>query len=360
MFHQQFLSQPDALWCHFDQFIIVNELQDLQARNARLVAERDGDASIRFPGNDGASDATNDGSVDLQTSQIQLLDARNGSLKQRKLQLEDQVLQLEKQIDGLDHQQAAKKNEIDLLDEELVGIQSLYDKQLVTKTQITTLKRDRTRLEGEHGELLSRIAGLKQAISERRMQILQLDADNQKEVLREMQDVRSRIAELQEQKFTVEDQLARLEIRAPQSGYVHQMTAHTIGGVIHPGETIMQIVPREDTLVIEAEVSPSDIDQLYRDQDALIRFPGLDHRTTPRLSARVKTIAADQTVDDVAKKRFYKVRLTISDDELAKLDGQKLIPGMPVEAFVETASRTVLAYLTKPIVDQIAHAWKET
>jgi HlyD family secretion protein len=99
---------------------------------------------------------------------------------------------------------------------------------------------------------------------------------------------------------------------------------------------------------------------LYRDQDALIRFPGLDHRTTPRLSARVKTIAADQTVDDVAKKRFYKVRLTISDDELAKLDGQKLIPGMPVEAFVETASRTVLAYLTKPIVDQIAHAWKET
>lgn len=335
--------------------IVANELLDLNARAARLVAERDGDASIRL-----ASDDESDASGDLLTSQKLLLHARKGSMKQRKLQLEDQITQLEKQIGGLDAQQNAKQDEIALLDEELSGLNTLLEKQLVTKTRVTTLEREKTRLTGEHGELLQQIAGLREAISERRMQMLQLDADNQTEVLRELQDVRARLAELKEEKVALEDQLDRLEIRAPRAGYVHELAAHTIGGVIRQGETIMQIVPREDLLVVEARVDPADVDQLHRQQNAWIRFPGLDHRTTPQLAARVARIAADQTWDDVLKTRYYKVRLTIGEEELEKLQGQELIPGMPVEAFMATGSRTVLAYLTKPIVDQITYAWRET
>ncbi len=335
--------------------IVANELLDLNARAARLVAERDGDASIRLASND-----ESDASGDLLTSQKLLLHARKGSMKQRKLQLEDQITQLEKQIGGLDSQQHAKQDEIALLDEELAGLNTLLEKQLVTKTRVTTLEREKTRLTGEHGQLLQQIAGLREAISERRMQMLQLDADNQTEVLRELQDVRARLAELKEEKVALEDQLDRLEIRAPRAGYVHELAAHTIGGVIRQGETIMQIVPREDLLVVEARVDPSDVDQLHRQQNAWIRFPGLDHRTTPQLAAQVARIAADQTWDDVLKTRYYKVRLTIGEEELEKLQGQELIPGMPVEAFMATGSRTVLAYLTKPIVDQITHAWRET
>ncbi|MBW8637823.1 HlyD family type I secretion periplasmic adaptor subunit [Hoeflea sp. WL0058] len=340
--------------------IIANELQDLNARAARLVAERDGDASIRFP-SDAEDNASLEASAsDILTSQKLLLHARNGSMKQRKLQLEDQITQLEKQIGGLDAQQQAKQDEIALLDEELAGLNTLLEKQLVTKTRVTTLEREKTRLTGEHGELLQQIAGLREAISERRMQMLQLDADNQTEVLRELQDVRARMAELKEEKVALEDQLDRLEIRAPRAGYIHELAAHTIGGVIRQGETIMQIVPREDLLVVEARVDPADVDQLHRAQEAWIRFPGLDHRTTPQLAAQVARIAADQTWDDVLKTSYYKVRLTIGEEELEKLNGQELIPGMPVEAFMATGSRTVLAYLTKPIVDQITHAWRET
>ena len=335
--------------------IVANELLDLSARAARLVAERDGDASIRL-----ASDDESDASGDLLTSQKLLLHARKGSMKQRKLQLEDQITQIEKQIGGLDAQQLAKQDEIALLDEELSGLNTLLEKQLVTKTRVTTLEREKTRLTGEHGELLQQIAGLREAISERRMQMLQLDADNQTEVLRELLDVRARLAELKEEKVALEDQLDRLEIRAPRAGYVHELAAHTIGGVIRQGDTIMQIVPREDLLVVEARVDPADVDQLHRAQQAWIRFPGLDHRTTPQLAAQVARIAADQTWDDVLKTSYYKVRLTIGEEELDKLKGQELIPGMPVEAFMATGSRTVLAYLTKPIVDQITHAWRET
>jgi HlyD family secretion protein len=333
------------------QSIIVSELAELHARRARLVAERDGAESIAFPERYEIEDAA--AVEEIEARQTDLMRARKGSLSKRKQQLDEQVLQLEKQIGGLDAQQSATRSEIDLLDHELSGVQSLFDKQLITQDRVTALKRDKARLEGEESDLLSQAAGLHETISERHTQINQIEEESQAEILQELQDVSSRIAELELEKIAVEDALNRLQIRAPRSGYVHQLTAHTIGGVVHAGDTIMQIVPREDLLVIEAEVAPSDIDQLSVDQDAVIRFPGLDQRTTPRLAARVATIEASQT-------RYYEVRLDIPEEELARLHGQKLVPGMPVEAFITTTDRTVLAYLTKPITDQIAHALRES
>ncbi|MDA4845885.1 HlyD family efflux transporter periplasmic adaptor subunit [Hoeflea poritis] len=157
-----------------------------------------------------------------------------------------------------------------------------------------------------------------------------------------------------------QDELRRLEIRAPQAGFVHQLAAHTVGGVVPPGATLLQLVPRNDTLVVDARVTPTDIDQVQVGQLAEIRFPGLDHRTTPKLSARVRTVAADQTHDENTQQRYYRIRLGIPKDELQKLAGQELVPGMPVEAFVTTEDRTVLSFLTEPIVDQIAHAMRES
>ncbi len=285
--------------------------------------------------------------------------ARSGSLSKRKQQLEEQVAQLEKQMQGLDSQQSAKKAQVDLVEGELSGVQTLFDKKLVTQDRVTALKRDKAALEGEQNDALSQIAGLQEAIGERHTQIRQIEEESRADILQDLQDVSSRIAELELQKIAVADDLSRLQIRAPRSGYVNQLAVHTIGGVVHPGETILEIVPRGDQLVIEAEVAPSDIDQLSPDQDAIIRFPGLDRRTTPRLAARVQTIAADVTLDQASHTQFYSVRLKIPQEELAKLNGQKLVPGMPVEAFITTTSRTVLSYLMKPIADQVAHALRE-
>ncbi len=339
------------------QSIILNELAELYAQRARLVAERDGGASIAFPTRYEIEDT--EAIRDIEAGQTDLMQARRGSLGKRKQQLEEQILQLEKQMHGLDAQQSAKQAEIDLLDNELSGVQALFDKKLVTQDRVTALKRDKARLQGEQSEALSQIAGLQEGIGERRTQMHQIDEESRADILQDLQDVSSRIAELELQRLAVADELSRLQIRAPRSGYVNQLAVHTIGGVVHPGETILEIVPQGDQLVIEAAVAPADIDQLSLSQDAVIRFPGLDHRTTPRLAARVQTIAADVTLDETTKAQFYKVRLTIPPVELAKLDGQKLVPGMPVEAFITTTSRTVISYLMKPIADQIAHALKE-
>jgi HlyD family secretion protein len=337
--------------------IIVNQLAELRSRSARLVAEKDGDDQIAFPDRPESGDPMKLAEIELRQSL--LMRARLGSLDKRKRQLEDQILQFEKQISGLDAQRKAKDAELELLGEELAGVETLYKKKLVTLNRISSLRRDKTRLEGESSELISNIAGLQESISEREMQILQINEDEREDILQQLDEASSQISELELEKIAVEDELDRLEIRAPQAGSVYQMNAHTIGGVIHAGDTILKIVPKNDLLVIEAKVSPSDIDQLYMDQSATIRFPGLDHRTTPKLSAEVQRIDADLTVDEIAQTQFYKVRLTIPKSELDKLDGQKLVPGMPVEAFVTTGNRTVLAYLTKPITDQIAHALRE-
>ena len=337
--------------------IIISQLVELKARRARLEAERDGEEQIKFPARpDGVA---LEKVAETELRQALLMRARIGGRTKQKEQLEDQIQQLEAQISGLEAQVTAQVDELDLLDDELAGVKTLFKKKLVTKNRISSLQRDRTRMVGQKSELMSEIAGLKETISERRMQILQIDEESRADILQELQDVVSKVAELEQQKVTVEDELDRLEIRSPRAGFVHQLAVHTIGGVIPAGETIMDIVPREDQLVVDAQVAPSDIDQVYQNQEALIRFPGLDHRTTPRLSARVQRIAADESVDPGTGAHFYIIRLKIPKDELAKLGGQVLVSGMPVEAFVTTANRTILAYLMKPVTDQIAHAMKE-
>ncbi|WP_346908034.1 HlyD family type I secretion periplasmic adaptor subunit [uncultured Roseibium sp.] len=351
------LIRLDNTMARSNHSIIINQLSELTARRARLEAERDGKDQIEFPPR--PEGIAREKAAETELRQALLMRARNGSQTKRKEQLGDQIQQLEAQISGLEAQVSAQAEELDLLDDELAGVKALFAKKLVTKNRISSLERDRTRMVGQKSELLSEIAGLKETVSERRMQILQIDEDGRAEVLQELQDVVSKIAELELQKVTVEDELNRLEIRSPRAGYVHQLAVHTIGGVVPAGETIMDIVPREDQLVVDAQVTPSDIDQVYRNQDAFIRFPGLDHRTTPRLVAKVQRVAADETIDPGTGEHYYNVRLKIPKDELAKLDGQGLVPGMPVEAFVTTANRTILSYLMQPVTDQIAHAMKE-
>lgn len=338
--------------------IISGQIAELKARQARLLAERDGDELVEYPQR--LENLSPEEYAELELTQSLLFSARRGGLEKRQAQSEDQVEQLNKQIEGLETRLETKADELVLVDDELHGVAQLFEKKLVTKNRITQLKRDKTRVEGEYSELISQIASLRETISERNMQMLQIVEETREEVLQELQDVTLKISELELQKVTVQDELRRLEIRAPQDGYVHQLAAHTVGGVISPGATVLQLVPRDDTLVVDAEVAPIDIDQVQVGQQAQIRFPGLDHRTTPKLTAKVQTIAADQSLDENSSQPYYRIRLRISEGELQKLSGQELVPGMPVEAFVTTEDRSVLSYLTEPIVDQIEHAMRES
>jgi len=221
--------------------------------------------------------------------------------------------------------------------------------------------RDAVRIEGERGQLIATVAQAKGKISEIELQIIQIDQNARSEVAKELADVRAKISELVERKVTAMDQLQRIDIRAPQNGIVHQLAFHTKGGVVAAGEQIMLIVPEADELIVEARVAPQNIDQIKADQPATLRFQGFNQRTTPELNGRVTRIAADIIQDRRSNQPpYYLVRISIAEGEVARLlNSTKLVPGMPVEAFIRTDERTMWSYLLKPLTDQARRAFRE-
>ena len=275
-------------------------------------------------------------------------------------QLRERISQLQEQIRGLEDQVTAKAREIALVNQELVGVRELWQKNLVQITRVTSLERDGARLEGERGALISNIAQTRGKITETELQILQVGQDLRSEVGKNLADIRAKTSEAVEKKIAAEDLLRRIDIRAPQDGIVHQLTAHTVGGVISPqGEPIMLIVPESDLLSAEVKIAPQDIDQVHIGQTAVMRFPAFNQRTTPELNGEVSRISADVSQDAKTGASFYTIRINASQSELARLNGLRLVPGMPVESFIQTGPRTVMTYLTKPLWDQIHKAWLE-
>jgi HlyD family secretion protein len=282
-------------------------------------------------------------------------DARAG----QKAQLRERIAQLRKEAEGVTEQIDAKIKEIELIQHELEGILRLWEKQLVTYNRVSSLQRDAARLEGERGELLASKASTGGKIAEVELQIVQIDQDFRSKVAEDLSDVRAKIAELSERQIAAEDQLRHVDIRAPQTGRVHELKVHTVGGVIAEGETIMLIVPEDDMLSVEAKVRPEDIDQLRADQRVVLRFSAFNQRTTPELNGVVGWVAADLTQDQQKNDAFYLVHINVPEDEIRRLSGLKIIPGMPVEAFIQTDSRTALSYLLKPLTDQISRSFRD-
>lgn len=335
--------------------VIIKQLINLYAQEARLIAEQGGADKVSFADN-GFGDSAQ---KNVRDSQIKLYNARKNSLNGKRQQLQEQIIQFQSKISGLESQREAKLAETNIVEAELSNLDDLLGQQLVSASRVTVLNRDIVKLQGEIGGFTSEIAQTKEAISERNIQILQLDEEFLASVLQEIQDVRSQIGNLEEQKIAAEDELRRIDIIAPLDGFVHNLAVTTIGGVLGPRDVVMSIVPKDDLLVVEAQVQPINIDQISPDQDARIRLPSFDQRTTPELNAKVETISADLLRDEVTGAQYYKVRLKISENEFNKLDGKTLVPGMPVETFIKTDERTVMSYLLKPIQDQISHAMRE-
>ena len=337
--------------------IVVKSLNELQSRLARLEAERDNLDTLVFP----AELLARAGDPELarsMTGERNLFEFRKSARAGQKAQLRERIAQLKEEIQGLTGQVAAKKRETELIGQELEGVRDLWRKNLVQIQRVTALERDAARLEGERGQLIASTAQAKGKISEIELQILQIDQDLRSEVAKDLREVQGKIAELVERKVAAEDQLKRIDIRAPQNGMVHQSTVHTVGGVITPGEAIMLIVPEADVLTVEAKLAPQDIDQVRVGQTAALRFSAFSQRTTPELDGVVSRVSADLTTDQRTGAAYYVVRITLSESELARLEGLRLVPGMPVEAFIRTGERTVLSYVMKPFTDQITRSFR--
>ena len=338
--------------------IVVKSLNELYARQARLEAERDNAPSINFP-KELLEQTSNPDMARTVNGEKNLFELRRTALAGQKAQLKERISQLGEEIQGLTAQASAKKREIELIQKELGGVRDLWRKNLVPIQRVTALERDAARLEGERGQLIASTARTKGKIAETELQIIQLDQDLRSEVAKELRELQAKIAELVERKVAAEDLLKRIDIRAPQDGYVHQLDVHTVGGVVKAGDVLMLIVPEGDPLQVEAKVAPQDIDQIKLGHRAMLRFSAFNWRTTPQLNGTVTRISPDLTADQRTGVQFYTIRIKVPDEEIARLKGLRLVPGMPVEAFVQTRQRTMLSYLTKPLTDQVMRAFKE-
>jgi HlyD family secretion protein len=338
--------------------IVTKGLDELAARQARDEAERDGEDTITFPKSLLAR-AEHPDVQRLIDGESKLFDIRRQARDGQKAQLKQRIAELQQQIEGLNTQIKAKERETELIQQELEGLHQLWKKQLVELTKVTALEREAARIEGERGELTSMVAQVKDKITETELQIIQVDQDMRTEVGKDLAEIRAKTSELEEKRIAAEDQLKRVDIRAPQDGRVHQLTVHTVGGVIQVGEPIMLIVPSADALTVEAKIPPDEIDRLYLGQPAVLRFTAFNQRTTPELNGEVSLISADISQDQRTGLTYYTIRVKVTDAEVARLGTVKLVPGMPVEVFAQTAPRTVLSYLTRPFYDQAKRAFTE-
>src|SRR5256714_5945641 len=267
--------------------IVVKGLDEFAARRAREEAELEGRDTVTFP--DDLTARKDDPEVGrILTGEATLFDIRRKTREGLKAQLTERVSQSEEEITGIVAQVESKTKRIEWIRKDLQAVRELWAKQLVQFTRVTTLEREQARLEGERGQLVASIAQSKGKIAETKIQILQVDQDMRTEVGKDLADIRGKSAELVEKKVAAEDQLKRIDIRAPQSGMVHQLDVHTVGGVVSAGQPIMLIVPAADKLIVEAKVQPHDIDHGRVGQAAVVRDTTFNRRTTPGLNGRIR------------------------------------------------------------------------
>jgi len=337
--------------------LVTKAIDALLVRKARLEAERDGNDSIELlslvEGSSG--DPT---LADLLKSEERLFNSRLEARNGQKAQLQEKIAQTTEQIEGLELQAAAKADEISLLQEELVGVKDLYRKKLVPISRAMPLQREEARLRGARGQLISEIAQAKARIGETKLQLIQIDQDLRAEVTKELREVEDRFAELTQREIAARDELRRMDVRAPHDGLVHELAVHTIGGVIGAGDPLMLIVPETNELGIEVRIATWDRDQVYLGQSAMLRLSAFNQRTTPELKGMISLVAADLVSDSRSGAQYYPVRISLLQGEAERLGESKLAPGMPVESFIQTGSRTVFSYLTKPLSDYLMRAFR--
>jgi HlyD family secretion protein len=338
--------------------VVTKQLEEIRARISRLTAERDGHDDQPLIRKAALQNRSADDEL-LLTTESSLFKARADTRRSQRELLRSRIAQLNEEIVGIDAQIKSKQIQSDLIAQELEGVQALYEKRLTPLTRLTSLQREAARLDGERGQLVSTTAETHGKINESELQLVKLDQDFRADVMKDLREAQDKEAELTERVVAAKDQLTHIDLRAPATGIVHQLSIHTIGGVVSPAEVMMVIVPESDELQIDARLPANEIDQVHKGQNTLVRFSAFNQRTTPELSGIVSHVSADVTRDPQSNANYYTVRVSLPGSEFARLGEQRLISGMPAEVFVQTGSRTMMSYLFKPISDQLHRMFRE-
>ena len=338
--------------------IYENRILEAIGRRQRLLSERDQRGRIVW--DDRANEAIGlEPDFAIRAGQDKLFRARRQTRLGQLDQLEEQIAQLQNQLRGMSDVGRSQSEQMRLLQEEHDGLAELSAQGYAASNRVLTLQRQLEEMNGQAAQGQSEMARVENSITETRIQMLQVDREFQQSVLTELREVEGAINDLTQQLQATREQLGRVEIVAPVGGVVHQLSIFTIGGVIAPGGAVMEIVPQSEQLEILVDLEPQYIDQVYIDQPADVLFSAFNTRTTPNLNGKVLGVSPDSVLNEQLGVAFYKVQVGVSDKELQRLNGQQLIPGMPVEVFMQTKPQTPWAYLTKPLSDNIKRAFKE-
>ena len=338
--------------------VIVDQMNELKARQARLRAEIDGSDEIAFDA-DLAALAETPKVRAVMNGQKELFEARRSTREGQRGILEQRIANFRDQIKGLKEQHAARSRQIDLVRDELKGVESLNKKGLAPITRVLELKRQLTQIEAQRAEHTTDIARSTNSIGEVKLQMIQVDRDLRETANTELRDIQARIQGLVERRVGAEARLARVEITAPQAGTVLALKAHTVGGVVQAGETIMEIVPGDDRLVLQAQVLPQDVNKVQAGQKSRIRLTAFDQQVTPEVFGTLLNVSADKLEDRRGAASYYVARIAIDDAELAKLQDVALVPGMPAEIFIQTGERVAISYILKPLLGNFERAFKD-
>jgi HlyD family type I secretion membrane fusion protein len=338
--------------------ILQSDLDSNLAVQARLIAERDGAKSVQFPQELLDREAERDDKTML-SAQDNLFKARLASILGQKSILEQRIEQYKEQIVGYQSLQRSKEQQLATIKDELSGLTGLLEEGYVTKSRVLSLQREASRLEGEAGDHVASIARAEQGIGEAKLQIFQLDKSHQEEVAKELRDVQERVVEAREKVVAAEDVMRRIDLVAPVTGIVLNLAVHTKGGVIAPGAGVMEIVPDNDSLILEVQISPLDIDTVHAGDKVAIHISAADTRLTPTIFGKLETVSADRITDQRTGAAYYKGRVMITQEQLDRLGTHKLHSGMAVEAMINRGQQTVIHYLLKPLIDSLSRSFKE-
>jgi HlyD family type I secretion membrane fusion protein len=356
------LVRLDGTRARAEEALVQGELDLAEATQARLIAERDGLSEPQFPA--GLLDRASVPEVAaVIAGQSNVFKARQSVWMGQKDILRQQIAEYDEQIKGYQAIEASKQMQLKLVESELSDLSGLLKQGLVQRSRVLALEREGGELNGQRGEAIAEASRARQGIAEANRKILELDYQRQEDISKDLYSVQGQLGELRQKLVAATDVVGRLDITAPIDGTVTSLQMHTIGGVIGPSTKIMEIVPTNDTLIVEAEINPTDIDTVHAGQEVAIRVVLAGGRLLPVIYGKLDEVSADrmegQSSSGVSARSYYQARISISPADAAPLGDIKLRVGMPVEAMITRGSHTALHYALKPFLDSVSKAFRE-
>jgi HlyD family secretion protein len=339
--------------------ILQGQLRETQAREARLLAERNGATQLDFPDALEIDAKTDAALAEVMAGQRKIFDTRRDLMQTRVSIFRQRIAQTEREIAGLRAKEGSIVKRVAIVKEEVAVVREMVAKGLERKPRLLALEREQADIDGRHGEATAQIARAQQAIGETQAEILKISSDFQTEVAQSLRETQAQIAQVQERLQAAQDVLARTEVKATDTGVVTDLRVHTTGGVITAGQPLLDIVPKADLLIVRAQIKPDDIDLVRTGLPATVRLLPFKQRRVPPVDGTISYVSADRLVDKRTEQSFFTAKVKLDEAILRGLDGVEVLPGMPVEVLVKTGRTTAAQYALAPLLDSFNRAFRE-